>query len=324
MEKILIKYLQDDYTEEDVGKLNEWLSEKEDNRREFFSFVAILKSGRLKRYSDPVFIQAEKEKLRERIRKEKEKRNARPTYRNRFLQYVAIAAVVIGIATALFRFSAGRSVETVVAGQEEVKQIELHDGTKVWLNKSARLEYPEKFEKNNRTVHFQGEGYFEVAEDAKRPFIVKTQRMEVTVIGTKFNLNCTKDENVSVVILLEGKVKVKGTDGEGVIALSPGQKAELNLLTHKLQVRESENSWLEMVWHDGLIPFRRASIKEIGKILEQLYPVKVHVDTAVSGTTTYSGKLKSQDSIDTVLRFLKYSIPLEYEIKENDVYIRNR
>lgn len=70
MEKLLIKYLQNDYTEEDVEKLNKWLSEKDENKRIFFSSIAALKSGHLKQYFDPAFVQEEKAKLQERIRKE--------------------------------------------------------------------------------------------------------------------------------------------------------------------------------------------------------------------------------------------------------------
>jgi hypothetical protein len=70
MEKIVIKYLQNDYTEEDIEKLNKWLSENDENKRIFFSSVAVLKSGHLKQYFDPAFVQEAKAKLQERIRKE--------------------------------------------------------------------------------------------------------------------------------------------------------------------------------------------------------------------------------------------------------------
>lgn len=322
MEEILIKYLQNNCSEEELEKLNKWLSERSENRREFFSSVALLKSGHLKRYSNPAFIEEEKVKLQERICKE-EASTRRKINLKRFLQYAAVAVITAGIAIGIYRFLILDSMQILTTSQEEFKQTVLFDGSKIWLNKSAKLKYPKKFGKKHRTVYFEGEGYFEVTKDVKRPFIVKTQSMEIVVLGTKFNLNCAKDRNVSIITLLEGEVKVKGNNGEGMIVLAPGQKAELNLLTHKLQVRELENVLLETVWHDGLIPFHQASIKDIGKILEQLYHVKVHVDPGTS-KATYSGVLKNQDSINTILHLLKYSIPVEYEIKENEVYIRNK
>jgi ferric-dicitrate binding protein FerR (iron transport regulator) len=322
MEEILIKYLQNNCSEEDLKKLNTWLSEQNENKQEFFSSVALLKSGHLKRYSDPDFIQEEKIKLQERIRKEKANIRCRKNLK-RFLQYAAIAVITAGISVGLYRLFASDPMQTLTANQGEVKQIMLFDGTKIWLNKSAKLEYPKNFGKKDRTVFFEGEGYFEIAKDTKRPFIVKTQNIEVAVLGTKFNLNCAKDRSVSVVTLLEGEVKVKGNKDEGMIILSPGQKAELNRSTHKLQVRESKNALLETIWHNGLIPFRQASIKDIGKILEQLYHVKVYVESDTL-EVTYSGVLKNYDSINTVLRLLKYSIPIEYEISENEVYIKSK
>ncbi|MDR0680844.1 MAG: FecR domain-containing protein [Dysgonamonadaceae bacterium] len=322
MEEILIKYLQNNCSEEDLKRLNQWLSEQNGNKRDFFSSVALLKSGHLKRYSDPDFIQKEKIKLQERICKEKANMKRRKNLKQ-FLQYAAVTVITVSIAMGIYRLFVSDSMQTLTTSQGEIKQIVLFDGTKILLNESAKLEYPENFGKKYRTVYFEGEGYFEVAEDTIRPFIVKTQNLEIEVLGTKFNLNCVRDRSVSVVTLLEGEVKVKGNKGEGMIILSPGQKAELDLLTRKLRVRESKNALLETIWHDGLIPFHQASIKDIGKILEQLYHVKVHIDADVS-QTTYSGVLKNQDSINTILRLLKYSIPIEYEIRENDVYIRSK
>jgi ferric-dicitrate binding protein FerR (iron transport regulator) len=318
-EAILTRYLQNECSEEDLRILNAWLSEKAENRQELFTMEALFKTNNWKRYSDPVFLQKEKAKLYKRIDKETATKEHRLLIK-RVMQYAAIAAIAVLISVGAYHFHTNSSMQTMAAGQDNVKQIVLPDGTKVWLNHSSELKYPEKFTGKNRTVHLEGEGYFEVTKNAEHPFIVETKRMEIMVLGTTFNVISPQTTDISSVTLLEGEVKVKGNHQEGTIFLTPGQRAELNPSTHKLQVMNLEQVSLDVVWHNGLIPFHQASIEEIGNVLEQLYHIKVHFNSPAPGKT-YSGVLKKQDSIGEMLHLLNHSIPIEYEIKGDEVYI---
>ncbi len=86
--------------------------------------------------------------------------------------------------------------------------VRLSDGTKVWLNSESELKYPVQFNENTRVVQLKGEGYFEVARDLNRPFVLKTSTQEVEVLGTAFNVSAYEDEKLDVVTLVEGKVKI--------------------------------------------------------------------------------------------------------------------
>ncbi len=318
-EDILIKYLQGECCEEELQLLNQWLAESDENKSHLFAMEIVFKSKNLKRYSDPSFLKTEKERLYNRINNHS---NKRIIIFRRVLQYAAAVVAIVLLSVGIYRFNAASDLKTLVADKGKTEHIILEDGTKIWLNKSSKLKYPSTFKGKTRTVYLEGEGYFEVTKNAKQPFVVETESMEITVLGTVFNVISAKDSDISAVTLIEGEVKVKGYGDEGLIVLSAGQKAELNKSTHRLQVKEPLNVSLDAVWHNGLIPFHQASVKDIGKVLEKLYGVKVHVDPNIP-ETTYSGALKSQDSINTVLRLLKNSIPIEYEIKGNEVFIRN-
>lgn len=321
-EEILLKYLQKECSEDELKNLSSWLAESDENRQELFRLEVLYNSGKLKRYSDEKFIQKEKLRFYEHAKKYKQERKQRLTIK-RTLQYAAVAVLVLFISVGAYYFNTSYSMQTVAAGQDKVEQLVLPDGTKIWLNKSAVLKYPKKFKGKTRKVLLDGEAYFEVAKNAEQPFIVETELMEVTVLGTMFNLHSPKGANISYITLIEGEVQVKGNDNEGMVILSPGQRAEINRTSRKFYVKETTNASIDAIWHNGLIPFNKATIAEIAKALEEIYKVKVHVDPNVNGTT-YSGTLKSQDSISKVLRSLKNSIPIKYEMREDEVYISNK
>ncbi|MDR1681918.1 MAG: FecR domain-containing protein [Candidatus Symbiothrix sp.] len=321
-ESIVIKYLQNDCTEDEIGLINKWLSEKEENKRELFLMEMLYKAKNRDRYSDPQFFQTEKDKLFDRI--QREEANIKQSLVRKFWQYAAAAAIAImlTVGISLYRINT-HSLQTLTADNGKVKKVVLPDGTRVWLNHSAQLSYPKQFKGKTRTVHLEGEGYFEVSKNAEYPFIVETEEMEVKVLGTVFNISNSSEADISTITLLEGEVQVRGYDDGGMVTLLPGQRAELNHTTHRLLVKEDCQAALAAVWHNGLIPFRQASIEEIGKTLERLYDVHVILAPDIPANT-YSGVLKNQDSIATALHLLKNSSPIEYEIKGKDVYIRRR
>ncbi len=117
------------------------------------------------------------------------------------------------------------TIETPKGGQYQVL---LPDGTSVWLNAASSLTYPVNFRgSRERRVQLQGEAYFEVARDKKHPFVVKTDRQEVTVLGTHFNINGYKEEPVISTTLLEGSIQTRNLTSGQAVVLSPGQQSTL-------------------------------------------------------------------------------------------------
>ena len=105
-----------------------------------------------------------------------------------------------------------------------------------------------------------------------------------------------------------------------MVILSPGQKAELNRTTKRLIVKQVDSK-LDAVWHDNLIPFEKADIYGIVKTLERFYDVKIILAPDIKIDNTYSGVLKRKDSIESVLNSLKNSIPIDYKIVGNNIFI---
>lgn len=163
-------------------------------------------------------------------------------------------------------------------------QLELPDGSKVWLNAASTITYPTAFPGNERKITIDGEAYLEVAHDATKPFKVQANGIEVEVLGTHFNVHAYNDEPVIRTTLVQGKVKVvkSGSVGKPVI-LQPGEQAVLNPVSHRLNdegeraltIDHSPDIEEVLAWKNGLFHFNNADIESVMKQVERWYDVDV-------------------------------------------------
>jgi transmembrane sensor len=243
---------------------------------------------------------------------------------HRWMRYaVAIAAIlVIGGGAGYWFYQSGTDQQMMVAVANEgiVKEVVLPDGTKVWLNNSAILKYPREFSEKERNVHLEGEAYFEVTKNRHKPFTIQSDAMRVRVLGTRFNFKCDKRCRIAEATLIEGEIEVKGNKEEGQIILTPGQRAELNKNNGRLTVKQVDAK-MDAVWHDNLIPFQKADIFTITKALERFYDVKIILSPDIQSNKTYSGVLKRKSDIESVLKSLQNSIPIDYKIVGSNIFI---
>ena len=176
--------------------------------------------------------------------------------------------LVSGLSYHIYQSQSEEQLVAVVA-RDEVKELMLPDGTKVWLNKHTTLKYPREFSEKERNVYMEGEGYFEVKRNVEKPFIVRSEAMQVRVLGTVFNLKSDKMNRSAVATLIKGEIEVKGNHNEGMIVLASGQKAELNAVTRRLVVKQVDTG-IEN-WHNNQFVFENADIFTIARTLENSY-----------------------------------------------------
>lgn len=162
------------------------------------------------------------------------------------------------------------TISTPAGGQY---QINLPDGSKVWLNAMSSLKYPTLFDGTERKVTLSGEAYFEIAKDASRPFMVSSNRaghaQEVTVLGTHFNIDSYADEAATKTTLLEGSVKV--ATGTASKILKPGQQSAVSDHIHVTEV--DVNQVLD--WKNGNFYFYDENIRTVMRKLARWYDVDV-------------------------------------------------
>lgn len=317
---ILSRYLASQCSDSELAEIKEWISESPENARELFELEHADDIAR-----DTIACEKEDERrsralsrLRQRIATDVAIRKSRR--RKIWLWSAAAAAIVAVLITVALPLTRAQQLQMVkITAAASPIETTLPDGSKVWLNKYTTIEYPEEFA-GNRSVTLHGEAYFEVQRDTLHPFTVDGEYLDVSVLGTKFTFRSTQGDAFSFVSLVEGSVKVNETNGDGCVVLKPGQKATYDPKGHLLTVNDSETP-LDAVWHDNNIPFRNATIRQIASALEQLYGMKVHVNSNVSSNATYSGAAMKYDSIDTTLNILSNTLPIEYTIANGEVWI---
>jgi ferric-dicitrate binding protein FerR (iron transport regulator) len=190
----------------------------------------------------------------------------------------------------------------------------LPDGTMVWLNAFSSLHYPTRFTGATRTIEVTGEAYFEVAADAARPFIVKTGKEQVTVLGTHFNINAYEDEPAVRTTLLEGAVKV--SNGVGEVALRPGQQAAVREHAAGISVA-SVNAEDAVAWKNGFFHFDNADIQTVMRQISRWYNVEVRYD-GVAPTTEgdFKGEIGRDLTLAQVLKVLEQT-RVHFRIEED-------
>ena len=189
--------------------------------------------------------------------------------------------------------------------------VELSDGTVVYLNAVSELRYPVEFGDDERVVCFSGEGYFDVAKDAKRPFRVVVGGMSVVVRGTEFNVNTFKEAGVQTV-LVEGVVGVR-VNGKEEVRLKPSQLAEYNAESGLVSVREVDAREY-VAWKDGFFVFDDESLEEIMGTLSRWYDVEVFYVNEGAKELHFTGHLKRYDDIDVILRAIESAVDVTFSV----------
>jgi len=170
----------------------------------------------------------------------------------------------------------------------------LPDGTHVWLNAESKLFYPTQFNGPERLVKLQGEGYFEVAHNATKPFIVVSGDQRVKVLGTKFNINAYGNEPTILTTLVSGSVELSNTHSKTSIKLKPGEQGRLVLGVIDVKKVDTEPF---IAWTANEFQFKGAQLSEVLRQLERWYDIDVDYknvpETKVHGTISRDKKLKS-------------------------------
>ncbi|UZD22857.1 FecR domain-containing protein [Algoriphagus halophytocola] len=200
------------------------------------------------------------------------------------------------------------------AGQKY--RFQLPDGTLVHLNASSKIEYPETFDENHRTIRMQGEAYFDVKKDASRPFIIEDEQNQIKVLGTSFNLKNTGDFELA---LVEGKVEVADASGD-VITLMPN---EMLIKEKNGKVSKTGFNPLEVLgWRDQYLIFKDDSFDEVIAKLENWFGVDIQTDLKVDSNWSYSGVYHNKP-VNYVLDGISISSEFTYTINKNTVTISN-
>ncbi len=204
-------------------------------------------------------------------------------------------------------------------------EIVLSDGTHVYLNSGSSLTYPTAFYASGpRDVELTGEAYFTVESDSLRPFRVKTRELDTKVLGTQFNLSSYPDDETVQVVLVEGSLSVKRSNGfeASHLLLKPNQMAFYSNGHKELQLTDVDVSRY-IAWKEGILYFKNEDFIHITKKLERHYNVAIEIRGDLLKSERYTGRFKTE-TIEEVLQGFQRIKDFAYKITNDKIILTQK
>ena len=318
---LLLKFLRDEATPEEIELLDERMNDHPDGDFDSIS-RSIWEDGTIMSHNLPDEGQKEKMKnnLLNRINAEEDfVRRVRFNRKQEFLHaFLLAASILVAAMSVVFLILSDRQVleYEVVADRGQKSSVTLPDGSHVWLNSASRICYSSDFNKKDRNIILEGEAYFEVAKNKKIPFVVNASGMSITAVGTEFNVRNYSDEDEVCATLVEGKViaSVPGSD----ISLTYGQEAVLNRDSGEMSFAVVSDLNHMVPWRSNEILLDGESLDNLSRILSRMYNVDVYFENDSIKTYTYTGLIRN-NSLQNVLELVSNTSPVAYGIYDDKI-----
>ncbi|MDR2763540.1 MAG: FecR domain-containing protein [Tannerella sp.] len=299
---------------EDRKAVKRWLDESDTHRKKLFEeralFDALLLAGGEKADTG-------KPSVRQRFFR-----------RPKFREWLKVAAVVAVMCLAIAYFYERKmtalltATHTLTVPPGQRVNLQLPDGTKVWLNARSRITWPGCFAPSAREVTLDGEAWFEVEQDAGKPFVVHTDKYNIRVLGTKFNVNAYAGTDDFSIAVMEGAVDIEyRREPDPVVRLTPNRQAmEQN---GQLTVAPIEDFDVYR-WREGLICFKQTGFLTLMTLFEKCYGIRIVVQNRNVAGKVFSGKFRIADGVDNALRVLQRECHFSFERDDDlaSIYIQ--
>ena len=243
----------------------------------------------------------------------------------------------VAAAIALFVLAGGGGVfygpQLMYRGQEALTQTEtttatgqmvsvkLADGTHVRLNGGSTFQYPKRFyRRDQRGVYLQGEAYFEVAPSKDVPFVIRTKRVDIRVVGTSFNVKEIFHDSLVVIAVTEGIVRLQPTAGreDDAITLEAGQVATVQANGNVQRIENEVDNYLG--WFSRHLVFRNTSLPAVVQQLSHLYEVKIVLQDPGLWELSFTGKMDRM-ALPVIIRQIALALDIQYYEKDGVYFI---
>lgn len=316
MKEQLEKYFLGELSDSEKEKLFDQIETDPEMKTEFIRMQNVVTLSKLAGQSH------DKEWAKHKI-KELEARINRKQARHFYLRLTKYAAVIAILVMNIWLLSDKviKKEKTTLYTKIEVPKgqriyMTLQDGTEAWLSPRSVIKIPNEFSTSERSVELDGEGFFSVTKDPNRPFIVKTEKYNVKVLGTKFNVFAYSDSKRFETNLVEGRVQViNASKPQENIQLEPNEMVSLSngkLIKSTLSFTNEE--YLE----SGIFYFSNKKFSEILDYLTLWHNVRFDVKESAHIDQYVSGKFRQSDDIERILKALQGVHSFQYKIVNND------
>ncbi len=201
--------------------------------------------------------------------------------------------------------------------------LELADGSRVWLNAGSSLKFPVSFNDSTRHVYLEGEAYFEVSHNGT-PFIVSSGDMDIQVLGTSFNVSAYQDESEMKTTLVEGKVRIdyKANNMSEMRSkvLFPNEQAVIDTTDIKIAVAEV-NTMQYTSWMQGKLEFSNASLDDVMRKLARWYDFEYEFENMQAKDFHFTARISNESSISRILEMLEMTTDVKFEIRNHTIVV---
>ena len=304
--EILQRYVEGNVSQEEIIAVVDWLDADESHVREFMALHKLNDISLLNQPDSKVDVQKKKKTI---------------TFRQIGYELAKIAAILILFWGGTKLYETTSVKENVIAYQTlyvpagQRAELILPDSTHVWLNARSKLVYPISFGKDIRQVELNGEAYFDVIHNEKQPFVVKTPQMDIQVLGTEFNVTAYSRSSDFEVALLRGCIELSSPRLSSNYRMK--EKEHIRLQNNKL-ISKDISDYDYFRWKEGLICFNNESVATIIEKLKLYYDIDIKVYNQKFINSRYTGKFRTKDGIEQVLRVLQIEHKFTYT-KNNDL-----
>ncbi|WP_207420078.1 FecR family protein [Desertivirga brevis] len=244
--------------------------------------------------------------------------------------YAAAACLLMAILTWFWKSQNQSDSAPLVKNVEQLNpagqrsKVVLPDSSVVYLGPASCLSYPEKFGKDKRQVWLEGEAFFEVRRDEKKPFLVRTGSIQTRVLGTSFKID-SRERRV-VVAVATGKVRVSEThDGrmQALANLSPGGKIAFNEINGNVNRGHLDPSEIKG-WKDGKLFFNNTSLEEIAIILSRWYNIQIHIVNNDLKAYRLTLSADGTEPLKHILEIISSTANINYKIQNQTVLLEKK
>lgn len=315
--RIIKKYLSGRFPTETEERVQKWIIKEENTREKEEASLECWNELEAEIGSDTY---SALERVNKRI--EHSKQNKIPLHR----KLARIAAVFISlllVAGGYLYYNSTRSklIEiSVVYGEN--KHFFLPDSSVVQLNAGTILKYPKEFKGDRREVYLDGEAYFEVTENWKKPFVVQTEHISVKVLGTKFNVKAYSNDEKATATLTSGKVEVN-TQSKISQILKPNEQLTYNAILSTIHVEEVLPEETD-AWLTGKLLFVNSSFKEIKETLERRFDITFEDKTGIPASKLYTVKFCKGEDENEILNVLEDVVGFTYLQQGRNIILKNK
>jgi transmembrane sensor len=323
LKEIILRFLEGRASDEEIDTLHNWLEQSEANRKYFddvnTTFQASVTMNRINHRK----VDSAWEKVSKQIKPDTIDRPAmqmRPF--NWLLKIAASVCLIALVGLAVYNvndmFNERQQGIVVRNSESNNTRILLPDGSSVWLNANSVLEYAPQFGVDVREVILKGEAFFDVTKSSK-PFIVRTEGMQVHVKGTRFNVEAYRNTSLTKTTLEEGRVELHVNGKQEVVVMQPGEQVTLDKKRFEVSRKKVDPADFS-AWKEEKLVFDNKSLAEIITKLENRYKVDIQIDSSLAKRERITMTLEGE-TLEEVLDMIRLSSRLKIKADNNSIII---